>query len=266
MNTTEIKLYELICSHDGMKAREIAKGAGVDKADINRLLYSSPFIHELCYRDEDYFWHGLIRQSRPHYGLGDYSGYYSTVSEFLKLSEDTWMEQLMEGCRRIGRNLNDTRGLFHSFRDSREVMARLFSDLEELTCRADECQGSISWDCDRQTCDWHNWEICFELRIKRARHVRIYADVLVITENKVFSLEFKMKDVIDPEEELQAVKYAKYLDVIFGSGYEVVPALVLTRASDLYSWERLPGSTAEVPVCSGDMLFNLFDEFIGFLE
>ena len=29
----------------------------------------------------------------------------------------------------------------------------------------------------------------------------IYADVLVITETHVFSLEFKMKDVIDPEEE-----------------------------------------------------------------
>ena len=90
--------------------------------------------------------------------------------------------------------------------------------------------------------------------------------MLVVTEDKVFSLEFKMKDVIDPEEELQAVKYARYLDVIFGSGYEVIPALVLTRAADLYSWEQLPGSSAEVPVCSGDMLFNLFDEFLGFLE
>ena len=79
--------------------------------------------------------------------------------------------------------------------------------------------------------------------------MRIYADVLVITEDRVFSLEFKMKDVIDPEEELQAVKYAKYLEVIFGPEYEVIPALVLTRASDLYAWQQLPGSTAEVPVC-----------------
>ena len=68
-----------------------------------------------------------------------------------------------------------------------------------------------------------------------------------------------------PEEEQQAVKYAEYLDVIFGDAYEVIPALVLTGAADLYSWENLPGTTAEVPVCSGDMLFNLFDEFIGFL-
>ena len=61
-------------------------------------------------------------------------------------------------------------------------------------------------------------------------------------------------------------KYAKYLDIIFGSEYEVIPALVLTRASDLYTWQQLPGSTAEVPVCSGDMLFNLFDEYYGFLK
>ena len=52
------------------------------------------------------------------------------------------------------------------------------------------------------------WEIAFELRLKRARHVRIYADVLVITEDRVFSLEFKMKDKIDPDEALeQAAKY-----------------------------------------------------------
>ena len=43
-------------------------------------------------------------------------------------------------------------------------------------------------------------EICFELRIKRAKWIRTYADVLVITNDKVFSLEFKMKDKADPEE------------------------------------------------------------------
>lgn len=56
------------------------------------------------------------------------------------------MEQLQEGCRRIGRNLNDTRGLMHSFRDSRETMIRLFNALKAL--------------------DYSDWEICFELRIR----------------------------------------------------------------------------------------------------
>lgn len=70
----------------------------------------------------------------------------------------------------------------------------------------------------------------------------------------------------DPAEELQAVKYAKYIEVIFGSDYEVIPALILTKAEDLYSWELVPESTAELPICSGDMLFNLFDEYMGFLE
>ncbi len=246
INETDVRMYGIICSRDGIKAREIARMTGVDKTGINRLLYSAPFVRELCYRDDDYNWHGLIRQTRPHAGLGDFCGYYGTVGEFLKLPEDEWMETLMEGCRAIGRNLNDTRGLLHSFRDSRSVMTSLFSDLENV--------------------DYEDWEICFELRIRRARFVRIYADVLVITEDRVFSLEFKMKDRIDPDEELQAVKYAEYLEMIFGKDYEVIPALVLTRAADLYSWEQLPGSTAEVPVCSGDMLFNLFDEYLGFLE
>lgn len=241
-----IKIYESICSHDGIKAREIGKETGVGKSDINRLLYGAPFIRELCYRDRDFRWHGMIRQARPHTGLSDFCGYYSRVDEFLNLSEDEWLAELTEGCRRIGRNLNDTRGLIHSFRDSRETMIALFSDLDGVP--------------------YADWEICFELRIKRARSIRIYADVLVITDQNVFSLEFKMKDLIEAEEELQAVKYARYLDIIFGSDYEVIPALVLTRASDLYQWASLPGSTAELPVCSGDMLFNLFDEYIGFLD
>jgi len=246
VNVTEIRIYESICRHDGIKAREIAREIGADKTEINRLLYNAPFIRELCYRDDDYNWHGLIRQTRPHYGLPDFCGYYDTVDRFLMLSEEEWMEELQEGCKRIGRNLNDTRGLLHSFRDAREVMTALFRDLELP--------------------DIGSWEICFELRIKRAKWIRIYADVLVITDDKVFSLEFKMKDKADPEEMLQAVKYSGYLDIIFGSGYEVIPALVLTKAQDLYSWECLPESSREIPVCSGDMLFNVFDEFIGFLK
>lgn len=246
MNEEQRKIYGIICKHNGIKARDIAREIGEERRDINHMLYSNPFVHDLCYRDDEYLWHGLIRQTRPHTGLEDFCGYYGTVDRFLLQAEDEWLEELKKGCRGIGRNLNDTRGLFHSFLDARHVMRELFRDLEGV--------------------DYGSWEICFELRIKRARYIRIYADVLVITEDKVFSLEFKMKDIIDPDEEQQALKYAGYLDVIFGDGYEVIPALVLTRASDLYVWKQLPGSTAEIPVCSGDMLFNLFDEFIGFLE
>jgi hypothetical protein len=246
INETEIRMYSLICSNDGIKARDIARKVGVEKADINRLLYNAPFIHELCYRDTDFNWHGLIRQAHPHTGLGDFCGYYGSVERFLGQPEEEWLEELKCGCKSIGRNLNDTRGLIHSFRDARETMIGLFQDLDMP--------------------DASSWELCFELRIRKARHIRIYADVLVITGDKVFSLEFKMKDMIDPEEELQAVKYAKYLEVIFGPEYEVIPALVLTRASDLYTWQQLPESTAELPVCSGDMLFNLFDEYYGFLQ
>ena len=248
MNDAERKMYSVICRSDGIKARDIAKVIGEERGDINRLLYGVPFIHELCYQDADFRWHGMIRQARPHTGLGDFCGYYGTAARFLGQTEEEWMAELLEGCREIGRNLNDTRGLFHSFRDARCMIMSLFDDLE----------GS-------GYTDFQDWEICFELRIKRSRHIRIYADVLVITEDKVFSLEFKMKDRIDPEEELQAVKYAPYLDIIFGNGYEIIPALVLTRAGDLYTWEDLPGTTAQIPVCSGDMLFNLFDEYMGFL-
>lgn len=241
----ERAVYSAICSRDGIKAREIGKAVSADKSTVNRYLYGSPFMKELCWQDSEYRWHGLIRQSRPHLGLEEFSGYYGTVADFLSLSEAEWLDALTAGCQRTGRNLNDTRGLFHSFRDCRQVMLQLFCDLTDVM-RPD-------------------WEVVFELRLKRARYIRIYADVLVITEDRVFSLEFKMKDQIDPAEVLQAAKYVPYLEVLFGPGYDVIPCLVLTGAADVYRYEPLGNTDASVPVCSGDMLFNLFDEYIGFL-
>ena len=239
----------VICRHNGIKARDIALALGEERAAVNRVLYSSPLLHELCWQDREYRWHGIVSQARPHSGLQEFAGYYSTVRDFLALSESEWLGQLTEGCRNIGRNLNDTRGLLHSFRDCRETMRRLFSDLVDMLGEA--CLA---------------WEVAFELRLKRARHVRIYADVLVITENRVFSLEFKMKDAVDPEEVLQAAKYVPWLEILFGPEYEVIPVLVLTAAHDSFAFVPIGGRDAVLPVCSGDMLFNVFDEYIGFLR
>lgn len=247
----ERSIYADICSHDGIKAKDIGKHITSDRHTINQYLYKSAFMRELCYRDEKYRWHGMIQQTRPHVGLGDFCGYYGTVAEFMDLDEEAWFSMMLDGCSRIGRNLNDTRGLFHSFRDSRKVMIGLFEDLKNVF------QGLSH--------QLNDWEIAFELRINRARYIRIYADVLLITEDKVFSLEFKMKNKIEEEEVKQAAKYVEYLEVLFGPDYDVIPCLVLTTAEDLYTHTPLPKSTAEIPVCSGDMLFNLIDEYIGIL-
>ena len=242
----ERKIYAAICRHDGIKAKDIAKEVNAGKTEVNHLLYASPFMQHLCYRDRDFKWHGMIRQSFPHNGIREFCGYYSDVREFLSLSEEEWMQKLLEGCEWVGRNTNDTRGLLHSFRDSGEVIRALFSDLEGVA--------------------YEDWEIIFELRIRKSRYIRIYADVLIVTENKAFSLEFKMNDVVREEDVSQAAKYAEYLEVIFGPDYDVIPVLVLTKAEDLYTYQPLPESTAEIPVCSGDMLFNIFDEYLGFLR
>ena len=243
------KVCSVICQSDGIKAREIARRLGLDRGTVNHVLFSSPLLRELCYQDRDYRWHGIIRQARPHAGLFEFSGYYGAVAEFLDLTEEAWMALLIEGCQRIGRSVNDQRGLFHSFRDCREQMVRLFGDLLDMI--GDACL---------------NWEIAFEFRLKRGRRVRIYADVLVITEDRVFSLEFKMKDAIDPEEVAQAAKYVPYLEIVFGPDYEIIPALVLTAARELFDFVPIGGNDALLPVCSGDMLFNVFDEYIGFLS
>lgn len=238
-----------ICHSQGLRAKEIAKLLGLDHTAVNHVLYSSPLLRELCWQDKDYRWHGIVAQTRPHIGLQEFSGYYGLVREFLPLTEEEWMEKLRQGCVDIGRNLNDTRGLFHSFRDARAQMRRLFQDLRSML--GDACL---------------DWEIVFELRLKRARHVRIYADVLTVTENRVFSLEFKMKDAVQPEEVLQAAKYVPYLEIMFGPAYDVIPVLVLTGAAELFSFAPIGDTDMVLPVCSGDMLFNVFDEYLGFLS
>ena len=110
-----------------------------------------------------------------------------------------------------------------------------------------------------------SWEIAFELRLKRSKHVRIYADVLVITEDRVFALEFKMKDKVEPDEVLQSAKYVPYLEIVFGKDYEIIPVLVLTAARELFCYVPIGKTDAVLPACSGDMLFTAFDEYLGFL-
>ena len=248
-NETGRAICAVICRSDGIKAKDIASELSLERKTVNQVLYSSPLMKELCWQDKDYLWHGIIRQSRPHSGLMEFAGYYSLVRDFMALSEDAWLEKLTEGCTNIGRSLNDTRGLFHSFRDCRAQMIALFRDLADMA-------GDRIYD----------WEITFELRLKRSRHVRIYADVLVITEDKVFALEFKMKDRIDPEEVQQAAKYVPYLEIMFGPEYEIIPVLVLTTACDVFQFAPIGGKDMVLPVCSGDMLFNAFDECLGFLN
>ncbi|MBR3226057.1 MAG: hypothetical protein IKF78_12120 [Atopobiaceae bacterium] len=240
-------MYELICSRDGVSARDIARTLGVTRKEVNQRLYTYPFIRDLCFRDEDYLWYGTIGQGTPHVGLREYCGWYATVREFMACDEDGWLDELKEGCVRIGRSLNDTRGLIHSFLDCRSTMRELFDTLR-----------SFGVDCG-------GWEIAFEMRIKRAKWIRIYADVLVITPTHAFTLEFKMKDAIDSEEVAQAAKYVPYLEVVLGSRVNVVAALVLTRARELFCHEPLGRTDAEVTVASRDMLFNVFDEYLGFL-
>lgn len=251
MESQEIQraVCAVICCSDGIRAREIARELKLDHGTVNHVLYSSPLMKELCWQDRDYRWHGIVRQTRPHAGLQEFAGYYALVGDFLELSEERWMEELRRGCGNIGRSLSDTRGLIHSFRDCRETMVRLFRDLLEMA--GDSCL---------------RWEIAFELRLKRSRHVRIYADVLVITEDRVFALEFKMKDTAEPDEVLQSAKYVPYLEIVFGAGYEVIPVLVLTAARDMFQFVPIGGRDAVLPVCSGDMLFNVFDEYLGFLK
>ena len=246
---TEQQVYGLISRSEGLKAREIAHQLGLDKTEVSRLLVKSALMREMCYQDREYRWHALIRQAFPHEGLYEFTEWYGRVREFLAQGEGEWLNQLQSGCQRIGRNLNDTRGLIHSFLDCRETMRNLFRDLAEMDVR-----------------EYPEWEIAFELRLNRARYIRIYADVLIITGAHAFTLEFKMKDRIDPEEVLQAAKYVPYLEMILGPRIEVIPALVLTGSRDFFDFVPIGDTEGVLAACSGDMIFNVLNEYLGFLR
>ena len=245
----EKAVYSLISVNDGLMAKEIASLLSMERKQVNQLLFSSPLMHELCFQDRDFRWHALIRQAPVHEGLYEFSGWYGTVREFMNIAEEDWLSALQDGCRRIGRNLNDQRGLIHSFLDCRRVMLSLFRDFSDM-----------------RDASFLDWEIVFELRLNRSRMIRIYSDVLVITPGRVFSLEFKMKKAPDPDEVLQAAKYIPFLELIFGSSFEAVPALVLTAASDYFEFVPIGGTDMILPAASGDMLFNVFNEYMGFLS
>ena len=248
----ERSIYMCIAeSEEGIKARDIARSLRVDPSTVNHFLYASPFMKELCWQDDEYTWHAQIPQTRPHFGLAEFAGFYASVREFLEMDENRFLSILKLGCENIGRNLNDTRGLFHSFRDARETMRNLFRDLKEFGYPEKL---------------FSDWEIVFELRIKKSKHIRIYADVLLVTRRHAFSLEFKMKDRAEQDEVDQCAKYCEYLDVIFGDGYEIVPILVLTKAAELYEDATVSGTDAAVHVCSGDMLYNALDFYLGFIR
>ena len=245
----EKAVYSLISVNDGLKAKEIASLLSMERKQVNHLLFSSPLMHELCFQDRNFRWHALIRQAPVHEGLYEFSGWYGTVREFMNTAEEDWLSALQDGCRRIGRNLNDQRGLIHSFLDCRQVMLSLFRDFSDM-----------------MDSSFLDWEIVFELRLNRSRMIRIYSDVLVITPGRVFSLEFKMKKAPDPDEVFQAAKYIPFLELIFGSSCEAVPALVLTAASDYFEFVPIGRTDMILPAASGDMLFNVFNEYMGFLS
>ena len=246
----EKEIYGIICRKDGIKASEIARLLGAQRHEVNVCLYRSALMREFCYKDEKDYWYGLIRHRRPFSALYDFSGWYGTVREFLMLDEEHFMNELTEGCQRIGRVLNDTRGVLHSFRDCREVMVSLFRDMKEMS---DE--------------PFDDWEIAFEVRFNRARYIRVYADVLLICDGHVFSLEFKMKNEVLQEDLEQSVKYVPYLQVLFGEAFTVTPALVLTGAEGIYEHVTVEcaGERQDGIICSRDLLFNVPDEQLRFL-
>jgi hypothetical protein len=62
------------------------------------------------------------------------------------------------------------------------------------------------------------------------------------------------------------IRWTGRISSLLGPDYEIIPVLVLTAAMDVFQFEAIGGKDMVLPVCSGDMLFNAFDEYMGFLN
>ena len=68
------------------------------------------------------------------------------------------------------------------------------------------------------------------------------------------------------EEVLQAAKYVPYLEMILGPRTEIIPALVLTGSRDFFDFVPIGETEGVLAACSGDMIFNVLNEYLGFLR
>ena len=75
LSPEERGIYSLIAASDGIMAKEIAAKLGLGRTAVNRLLFSSPLMHELCFQDDAFRWHALVRQGNVHEGLFEVSGW-----------------------------------------------------------------------------------------------------------------------------------------------------------------------------------------------
>ena len=64
-NDIDRAICSVICRGNGVRAKDIAAALRLDRRTVNRALYSSPLMKELCWQDGDYRWHGIVRQTRP---------------------------------------------------------------------------------------------------------------------------------------------------------------------------------------------------------
>ena len=65
----ERAVYSVISQNDGLKARDISSLLGLSRTAVNHILFSSPLMRELCFQDNAWRWHALIRQASVHEGL-----------------------------------------------------------------------------------------------------------------------------------------------------------------------------------------------------
>lgn len=64
---TDRAICAAICRSSGIRAKDIAAELGIERKTVNQVLYSSPLMKELCWQNNDYRWHGIVRQSLRKY-------------------------------------------------------------------------------------------------------------------------------------------------------------------------------------------------------
>lgn len=246
MNNLEQKIYEAIKAHNGILAKDISLITGIEKRTVSSLLYHSNELKSRCYMDENWFHYtrdsnSIASPSFRHSGLAQHSCYYGSVADFVQLNVDDWIIMMNEGCIRAKKGGIGTAQI-KAWADCFEVMQGAFSAYFNMEA----------------------WDIAFEYN-STYEGVNRWVDVLLIIDNKIIVIEFKMVRCFFEKYLDQTEKYIPDLERYFiKEDVEIVPLLVLTQAVNLRESYPYRNLDYALEVCSGDILSNVIESILSF--
>ena len=256
---TEREMYYIISgSTGGISPGNLSKQMKTDLFEVRKILANSPLFTGLCYRNSRGSYCPMICRSRPHYGLENYSWFYSSADQFLKTGEPAFMEKMEDSCLNTATIIGTPRFPQKMTKMIRCSMAGMFKDLE--------LHSGVSQMAD----GYKNWETAFHVNIAAPHgEIKMSCDVLLITGSAAYPITFV--NAAAPSDKIISKIFEKteFFSVILGEECPVIPCAVMVESSGTFSTVSVHNAETDsdiaIPVCSRDMMYRIITELSLFL-